>query len=135
SKEGYHDGSHCRCCHGRSDRVGSGNQPCSAGWQPDSALDRVHRWLRWKWLELLLEVIPQAATVAVIWNLNNPVVVPYRGNLDKVAAVRGVKLNFIDVRDATGLDKAFRSAKRSAQGVVVVCENLFLEHTKRVAEL
>ena len=45
-----------------------------------------------KWLELLLEVAPQAKRVAVIWNLGNPVVRPYQNDLEKVATARGVRL-------------------------------------------
>jgi putative ABC transport system substrate-binding protein len=88
-----------------------------------------------KWLELLLEVVPRPTTVAVLWNLGNPVVLPYRADLEKVAASQGTKLNFIDVRDARGLDSAFRTARRTAQAAVVVCENLFIQHTKRVVDL
>jgi putative ABC transport system substrate-binding protein len=88
-----------------------------------------------KWLELLLEVIPRPATVAVIWNLSNPVVLPYRADLERVAASRAIKLSFIDVREAPGLDSAFRTARRTSQAAVVVCENLFIQHTKRVVDL
>ncbi len=52
-----------------------------------------------KWLELLLEAVPQATKVAVIWNLGNPVVRGQGIDLEKVAAVRGVRLRFIDVRE------------------------------------
>jgi putative ABC transport system substrate-binding protein len=88
-----------------------------------------------KWLELLLEVIPHPAAVAVFWNLSNPVVLPYRPDLEKVASSHGIQLNFIDVREAAGLDSAFRTAKRTAQAAVVVCENLFIQHVKRVVDL
>ena len=55
-----------------------------------------------KWLELLLEVAPHATSVAVLWNTDNPVVLPYRGDLEEVARARGVKLNFIDVHQVQG---------------------------------
>jgi len=81
-----------------------------------------------KWLELLLEVVPRARSVAVLWNLSNPVVRPYRADLEEAARLRGVKLSFIDVRDVQALEGAFRDARRIAQAAVVVCENLFIQN-------
>ena len=37
-----------------------------------------------KWLELLLEAVPRTRKVAVLWNLGNPVVRPYRKDLEDV---------------------------------------------------
>lgn len=88
-----------------------------------------------KWLELLLEAVPQASTVAVIWNLGNPVVLSYRSDLEKAAAARRVGLRFIDVRQASHLPQTFRQAKRTAQAAVVVCENLFIQHSQQVVDL
>ncbi len=88
-----------------------------------------------KWLELLLEAAPRTTTVAVIWNLGNPVVRPYRSDLENVASARGVTLRFIDVRDPGGLDQAFRQARHAAQASVVVCENLFIDNHQQVVDL
>ena len=88
-----------------------------------------------KWLELLLEVVPRASTVAVIWNLGNPIVLPYRGDLEKAATARGVRLRFIDVRETRLLEDAFKQARQVAQATVVVCETLFISNQPLVAEL
>ena len=88
-----------------------------------------------KWLELLLEVAPQAKRVAVIWNLGNPAVLPYQDDLAKVALARGVRLHFVDVREAHGLDSAFREAKHNSRAAVVVCENLFIDNVQQVVDL
>jgi putative ABC transport system substrate-binding protein len=88
-----------------------------------------------KWLELLLEVVPRAKSVAVLWNTSNPVVLPYRVDLESAAKSRGVKLNFIDVRDLESLEGAFRDARRTSHAAVVVCENLFIQNPQRVVEL
>lgn len=88
-----------------------------------------------KWLEYLLEVLPQISTVAVIWNLNNPVSRGFRADLEKVANARSVNLKFLDVREAGRLEQAFHEARRTTQAVVVVCENLFLQNGERVVQL
>jgi putative ABC transport system substrate-binding protein len=88
-----------------------------------------------KWLEVLLEAAPRSTRVAVIWNLGNPVVRGQGSDLQKVALTRGVKLQFIDVRNPDRLDQAFHQAKRAAQGAVVVCENLFIDNQQRVVKL
>jgi len=88
-----------------------------------------------KWLELLLEAVPHTRKVAVLWNLGNPVVRPYRKDLEDVAAARAVRLQFIDVREPRGLESAFQQAKRAAQASVVVCENLFIENRAEVVDL
>jgi ABC-type uncharacterized transport system substrate-binding protein len=88
-----------------------------------------------KWLELLLEVVPHATSIAVLWNTDNPVVLPYRADLEEVARAHGVKLNFIDVHQVQRLDSAFRDARRTAQAAVVVCENLFIQNVPRVVDL
>jgi putative ABC transport system substrate-binding protein len=88
-----------------------------------------------KWLELLLELVPNARRVAVIWNLGNPVVQPYRPDLEKVALARGVQLRFIDVREPDRLQPAFQQAKRDADVAVVVCENLVIQNAEKVVNL
>jgi putative tryptophan/tyrosine transport system substrate-binding protein len=88
-----------------------------------------------KWLELILEMVPRAKTVAVIWNLGNPVVLGYQGDLEQAAAAHRVKLKFIDVREQSGLDNAFRQAKRTSRAAVVVCENLVINHRQQVVDL
>jgi putative ABC transport system substrate-binding protein len=88
-----------------------------------------------KWLELLLEVVRNAARVAIIWNLGNPVVRPYRADLEKVALARNVELRFVDVRKQDGLQQAFQQAKHDADAAVVVCENLFIQHADKVVNL
>ena len=88
-----------------------------------------------KWLELLLEAVPNATKVAVVWNLSNPVVLPFRGDLETAATVRGVELDFIDVRSVQGLEGAFGRARRTSQAAVVVCENLFIQNIQLVVDL
>jgi len=88
-----------------------------------------------KWLELVLEAVPSASKVAVLWNLSNPVVLPFRGDLETAATVRGVDLDFVDVRSVQALEGAFVRARRTSQAAVVVCENLFIQNIQLVVDL
>jgi len=88
-----------------------------------------------KWLELVLEFVPKAKRVAVIWNLSNPVVLQYRSALEQAATARGVKLNFLDARSPSDLDSAFLQARQTAEAAVVTCENLVIQNVQRVVDL
>ena len=86
-------------------------------------------------MEILLEAVPRVSKVAVLWNLGNPVVRPYRKDLEDVATTRGIRLQFIDVREKIRLGQAFREAKHAGQAAAVVCENLFIQNTQEVVDL
>ena len=58
-----------------------------------------------------------------------------RVSIWKVAAARGVRLRFIDVREPGKLESAFKQAKHAAQASVVICENLFIENGQQVVDL
>ena len=88
-----------------------------------------------KWLELLLDTVPRTSSVAVLWNLSNPVSQGFRADLEKVATAYNVKLQFVDVREASRLEHAFQQAVQTAQVAVVVCENLFIQNLEQVVDL
>ncbi len=90
-----------------------------------------------KQLELLKELLPQAARIAVFWNSKNEI---HRANLREEllpAAERlGVRLQWIDVHDSVDLEAAFDSATRGhAEALLVAGDPIFHRPVGRVPEL
>ena len=88
-----------------------------------------------KWLELLQELVPRLSSVAVIINPNNPYNRGLAQDIKTVAASRGLKLEFIEVRGPDMLDLAFDQTRRKARAVVVLGEPITLENRARVTAL
>jgi putative ABC transport system substrate-binding protein len=89
-----------------------------------------------KWLELLGEMIPRLARVALLSNPVNPANAS-RFKVIQLAAERlRIKLHREDVTDANQLDNAFAemSAAR-AQGLIVFVDPLTVRHRARIVEL
>jgi putative ABC transport system substrate-binding protein len=86
-----------------------------------------------KRLELLKELVPGAALVAVLW---------YRANLpswqaaESAARERGWKLLSLEIRDAGEIEGAFKAATGARAGALLVfAGGLFDRHARRIAEL
>lgn len=88
-----------------------------------------------KWLELLQETVPQLTTVAVIANLDNPILRYLTEDVRTAALKRRLKVLPIDVREAGALEAAFIQARQNAQGVVLFGDAMTLENQRRVASL
>jgi putative ABC transport system substrate-binding protein len=88
-----------------------------------------------KWLQLLQETVPHLSTVAVIANPESALVPKLAKHLEVAARTRGVKLRFIDVRDASTLPNALKQARREAQAALVVPDPLITEHRPRITAL
>jgi putative ABC transport system substrate-binding protein len=73
-----------------------------------------------KWLELLQETVPRLSTVAVLANLDTAIARDLVKELEAVAPTRGLKLELIEVRESSTLDRAFERAARKAQAVLVL---------------
>jgi putative ABC transport system substrate-binding protein len=88
-----------------------------------------------KWMELLGETVPRLSTVAVIGNLASQWVRSAKRGLESAARTRGLALRFIEVRNVDGLDRAFSSARRDAQGAIVLTDPLTWHHWQRILSL
>jgi putative ABC transport system substrate-binding protein len=88
-----------------------------------------------KWLELLQEAVPKLTTVAIVSNPDSPLIRKVAGDLQRIGASRGVKLRFADVRDAAGLDGAFKQASRGAQAILVLPDPLTMNHVREITAL
>ena len=86
-----------------------------------------------KLLELLKELVPVAAPVAVIWNKAG--IVNWRGAAT-AARERGWKLLSLEIRDADEIEGAFRAATAARAGAVLVfAASILFPRAQRVAEL
>jgi putative ABC transport system substrate-binding protein len=88
-----------------------------------------------KWLELLQETVPRLTTVAVIANTASPFVRKVAKDLEAIAPIRSMRLRFIEVKDVTALDGAFKQARRVAKAVLVLPDPLTMHSRRQVAAL
>jgi putative ABC transport system substrate-binding protein len=84
-------------------------------------------------LELLKEIIPGAAPVAVIWNRSG---VADWSAAEAAARERGWKLLSLEIRDAGELEGALKAATEARAGAALVfAGSVLFPHARRVAEL
>jgi putative tryptophan/tyrosine transport system substrate-binding protein len=89
-----------------------------------------------KRVELLKELIPGIARIAVIWDPDDPAAATPLGMIVAAARALGMEVQPLEVRDASALDGAFDAATRGgAQAVLAVGTPLFGVQVVRIAEL
>jgi len=88
-----------------------------------------------KRLELLKEVVPGAAPIAVLRVLGDRAAhLPWQA-AEAAARKRGWKLLLLEVRQASELEEAFRTASSARAGALLVIGALTYQHRQRIAEL
>ena len=86
-----------------------------------------------KRLELLKELVPSTASVAVLWD---PANLPYWQAAEVAARERGWKLLSLKIRDESEIEGAFRAATDARAGAVLVfASGILFTRAKRVAEM
>ena len=86
-----------------------------------------------KWLELLTEVVPRLARVAVLWDPSTGTL--QRDAVQSAARALGKELQLLEVEDALGFEKAFAIARRaSSDAILVMSSPLMRINGKRIAE-
>jgi len=86
-----------------------------------------------KRLELLKELVPRAAPVAVLWPRTGPRL--WRA-AESAASERGWKLLSLEIRDAGEIEGAFKAATGARAGALLVSAGALLDqHARRIAEL
>jgi putative ABC transport system substrate-binding protein len=89
-----------------------------------------------KWLELLIEAIPNVTRVAVLWNPTNPASSHYVTVLRRAAEKLGVTLQPQAVSDPGGFEGAFANmAAGRAQALIVVVDPLTVRFRERIVSL
>jgi ABC-type uncharacterized transport system substrate-binding protein len=89
-----------------------------------------------KHLELLKEVLPRLARVAVFGTSTAPVNVQQRREIELAAGALGVKLQYLDVLAPKDIETAFRAAtKERADAFLVAGGNVLISQQAQIAEL
>ena len=79
-----------------------------------------------KRLELLRELVPQADTIAVLFNPTSPNIDRQRRSVQAAADALGVRLQFVSVSDDAGLDRAMAEAAGGSKALLVAGDPYFL---------
>ena len=88
-----------------------------------------------KHLQLLKEAVPGLARVGFLWNANAPAGTLALGETEKAAAVLGVKVHPVEIRQAEELDDAIASiARAQAKGLIVFGDPLTFSHRQRIMQ-
>ena len=78
-----------------------------------------------KRVQLIKELVPKAARIAVLFNMSNPALPPQWSEVEKAARTLGIEAFLLDVRKAEDLEPAFDAAvKQRADALVVGIETL-----------
>jgi putative ABC transport system substrate-binding protein len=86
-----------------------------------------------KRLELLKELVPNAALVAVFWDRGSGL---SRQAVDAAARERGWKLLSLEIRDVGDLEGAFKAASDARTGALLLgAGGILVRHARRVSEL
>jgi putative ABC transport system substrate-binding protein len=90
-----------------------------------------------KQLQLLKDLVPNAATIAVLVNPGNTSALPQTiGSLQAAARSLGVELKIVETRSPDQFDASFaRMARDRAEGLVVTGDSMFFLHRARLAQL
>jgi len=84
-----------------------------------------------KRLELLKEVIPKLSHVAVLWNSDNPTLLPQLKEMRAASQVLGLKLQVLEVRTSGDLEEAFKGIVRERPGPLLVMGDRFFLHNRQ----
>jgi putative ABC transport system substrate-binding protein len=89
-----------------------------------------------KQLQLILETVPKASRVAVLWNPTSPFLRSYWSVAQAAAPALGVVLQSLEVQDASQYETAFNAIGRDrADALVVLSDSFATFHRARIAEL
>ena len=94
-----------------------------------------HAELATKWLQLMIELLPRAKRILVLWDSTNPPDVVARPSLETAAAQVKRRLDFVEARDAADYELALPAgADRHADGVIVLPSARAFIHRGHLAE-
>ena len=89
-----------------------------------------------KELELLREVVPKVSRVAILWNPANPGDAPQLREAEVAARALRVRLQPLEARGPSEIDRAFAAMTRERAGaLLVLLDPMLLTQRKRIADL
>jgi putative ABC transport system substrate-binding protein len=89
-----------------------------------------------KQLELLKEVVPTVARVALLWNPANPGHAPQLREVEAAARLLGVQLHTLEARNPQEIERAFAAMTRErADALLMLAEGVFTNQLRQIAEL
>jgi putative tryptophan/tyrosine transport system substrate-binding protein len=89
-----------------------------------------------KQLELLKEIVPKLARVAVLGDSNEPFTAQSLKQTERAARAFGVQLQYLDVKDPKDVKGALEDARKSrADAAVVLASAIFISQRSQLAEL
>jgi ABC-type uncharacterized transport system substrate-binding protein len=101
-----------------------------------TGLSNYHPDLSGKQLELLKEIIPRLARVAIVGNSNEPGNAQALKETEVAARALGLQPYYFDARDAKAIETVLRSArKEGADAVLVLSSPIATSHRKELAEI
>jgi putative tryptophan/tyrosine transport system substrate-binding protein len=88
-----------------------------------------------KRLELLKELLPRLARVAVLWNAANPFSANVFNETQGAGRTLGIEVQSLEVRGPDDLDGAFEAARKQRPDAMITVEDpLTLNYRKRIAD-
>jgi len=88
-----------------------------------------------KRLELLKELLPRLARVAVLWNATNPYAAIVFKEMQAAGPTLGIEVQSLEVRSPDDFDGAFEIARRQRPDALITVEDpLTFSHRKRIAD-
>jgi putative ABC transport system substrate-binding protein len=89
-----------------------------------------------KQLEVLKEVVPTVAQVALLWNPDNPGSATQLREAESAAQAVAVRLHALEARSPQEIDRAFAALTREQAGALVILNDaIFLNQRHQIAEL
>jgi len=89
-----------------------------------------------KWLELLVDTVPQLSRVAILWNPSNPSNASFLKAVQSSNRTFRTTLSLHGVADASQFESAFRAmAGARAQALIVFVDPVTVRHRARIVEL
>jgi putative ABC transport system substrate-binding protein len=89
-----------------------------------------------KRVQLLMELVPKATRIGVLFNMSNPALPPQWKEVEKATRSRGLEPQLLDVRKAADLEPAFDAAVRQrADALVVGIDTLTQANQQLIVEL
>jgi putative tryptophan/tyrosine transport system substrate-binding protein len=99
-----------------------------------TGLSLMHAELVGKQLELLKEILPTVSQVALLGNPGNPNYGPHLRHAHDAARALGIRLQPLEVRDASEIDTTFAAITTGRAGaVIVLTDTVLLDHRARIA--